>query len=79
MDRGSHPVERVTLPLTEFLVALAKMTPDQRAKASAERAAERYGIRLDWAQHYINHWRRVWDDGEKTKKNPRQQRQRTRG
>lgn len=39
--------------MTGFIVALMKMTHTQRAQASAARAAERYGIREDWAQWWI--------------------------
>jgi hypothetical protein len=44
-------------PLTEFIAALMKMTPQQRRAASAERAAERYGLPVARCQGYIDHFR----------------------
>ena len=63
MDRETAAVDRPEFPLTTFVVALMKMEPAQRMKASAERAATRYGIRQDWAQWWIDEARRtneVW-------------------
>lgn len=60
VDWGEH---FDNMPATRFLRDLYKMTPEQRAKASAERAAKRYGIKQDWAQFCINEARRdpaVW-------------------
>lgn len=59
----SKPTSRLTFPLTDFMIALYKMTPEQRRNASAKRAAERYGIREDWAQFEIEQARlcpEVW-------------------
>lgn len=42
------------LPMTEFICALMKMTPAERRAASSERAAQRYGIPVEWAQWWID-------------------------
>lgn len=57
------PTTRLSFPLTDFMIALYKMTHEQRLKASAAKAAARYGIREDWAQFEIEQARRcpeVW-------------------
>lgn len=46
-------------PLTDFLCALIKMSPAERRAASPDRAAQRYGIRRDWAEYYIEQWRGI--------------------
>lgn len=46
-------------PLTEFIVALFRMTPEQRMAADPKRAAERYGLPLPWCEFYINQARRI--------------------
>jgi hypothetical protein len=48
-------------PLTEFIVALARMTPEQRQAASAERASSRYGLPLPWCEWWIKHFRSVFE------------------
>lgn len=48
-------------PLDAMNVALMKMTHAQRMKASPEKAAAKYGVQLDWARYYIEHWRTVHD------------------
>jgi len=55
-------------PLTDFLVALIRMTPEQRQAASAERAASRYGLRLDWCEWWIAHFKTVFDPALKRRK-----------
>lgn len=59
LDKSSASLPRVRFPYTEFMVALIKMTPEQRAKASAEKAAARYGLPLEWCEWEINWWRNV--------------------
>ncbi len=49
------------MPLTEFIIALYKMTPEQRRGASAERAAARYGLPVDWCQWWIDEARQCPD------------------
>jgi hypothetical protein len=44
---------RPTFPLTEFMVRLLGMTPEELADANPRRAARTYGIRSDWAAAYI--------------------------
>jgi hypothetical protein len=41
--------------LTEFVIALMRMTHDQRNKASPAKAARRYGIPVEWAKWWIQH------------------------
>lgn len=41
--------------MTDFLIALFKMTHDQRANASPERAAARYGLPVEWCRDWIAH------------------------
>lgn len=63
MSLGDLAKPAAATGLTRFIVDLMKMSPDNRAKASAEKAAERYGIRQDWADWWINEARRsdeVW-------------------
>lgn len=48
-------------PLTDFMIALWKMEPAQRAKASAERAATRYGIPVEVARWNIEEARHSLD------------------
>jgi hypothetical protein len=58
--RGGLPT--LTFPLTQFIVALIKMTHEQRMKASAEKAAARYGLPVGTCQWWINHYQGVWDN-----------------
>lgn len=51
--------ERQRFPGTEFICALFKMSPAQRLNASAERAAQRYGLSLEECEWWINHARHV--------------------
>lgn len=55
----SDPIASTAPPLTRFIVDLMKMKPEDRMKASAERAARRYGIRQDWAQWWIEEARKT--------------------
>lgn len=55
----SSPIESTAPPLTQFIVDLMKMQPADRMKASPERAAQRYGIRQDWAEWWINEARKT--------------------
>lgn len=48
-------------PLTEFIIALMRMTPPQRQAASAERASKRYGLPLPWCRWWIEHYRTVFE------------------
>jgi hypothetical protein len=48
-------------PLTDFIVALIRMTPEQRAAASADRAATRYALPLPWCEWWIAHFRTVFE------------------
>lgn len=48
-------------PLDEMNIALMKMSPAQRMKADPAKAAKKYGVRLDWAEYYVRHWRSVND------------------
>ena len=51
---GGGEIERTgQLPLTQFVIALHKMTPAQRLRADPAKAAARYGIREDWAAWWI--------------------------
>jgi hypothetical protein len=47
--------------LSRFIVDLMKMKVADRMKASAEKAAKRYGIRQDWADWWIGGARRCED------------------
>lgn len=55
-------------PLTEFIVALIRMTPEQRFAASAERAAARYGLPIDWCRWWIAHFRTVFESSRKERR-----------
>jgi hypothetical protein len=73
-DRSEIKIGGHRFPRTQFILALMKMTPQQRLNASAEKAAERYGLPLEDCQWWINHYRGVWDertrgaDNSKTKR-----------
>lgn len=43
--------------MTDFLCALFKMTGEQLANASAAKAAERYGVPVEWCAFNID-WER---------------------
>jgi len=60
-DVGLVPQRKYAFPLTSFIIALYKMTPEQRARASAERAAERYGLPVDRCQWWIDEARKTLD------------------
>lgn len=54
MSMSEHSVAaRIDMPLTNFIVALYKMTPAQRLEASAAKAAARYGLPRDLCQWWI--------------------------
>ena len=59
-DEGTQLVRQKST-LTEFMVALWKMTPEQRLKASADKAAQRYGIPVEWARFNIEEARKCHD------------------
>lgn len=59
-DKRSAHLPSINSPLTRFLVKLMKMTPEQRAKADPQKAADGYDLPIEWTTYYINHWRRVW-------------------
>lgn len=44
-------------PLTDLIVALMRMEPAHREAASAERAAERYGVPIERCRYWIDHYR----------------------
>lgn len=46
-------------PLDQLTIALMKMTPRQRANASAEKAAAKYDLPVEWCRFEIDHWRGV--------------------
>jgi hypothetical protein len=43
--------------VTAFIIALMRMTHDQRNKASPAKAARRYDIPVEWAKWWIDHAR----------------------
>ncbi len=47
------------LPLTQFILKLLAYTPAQLAKASADKASQHYGIRIDHAEGYLRLERQV--------------------
>jgi hypothetical protein len=55
-------------PLTDFIAALIRMTPEQRMAASAERAAARYALPLEWCRWWIEHFRTVFEPIRKEKR-----------
>lgn len=62
MSMSEHAApQRIDMPLTNFIVALYKMTMQQRLEASAERAAARYGLPLDLCQWWIEESKRAED------------------
>jgi len=58
-DKSEFKLPNLRFPATEMMVALMKMTPEQRARASAEKAAARYGLPLERCEFEINWWRGV--------------------
>lgn len=62
MSMSEHvSMPKIAMPLTDFIVALYKMTPEQRRSASAQRAAERYGLTSDLCQWWITEAQRTQD------------------
>ena len=62
MSMSEHAApQRIDMPLTDFIVALYKMTMEQRKAESAEKAAERYGLPLDLCQWWIEESKRTDD------------------
>lgn len=55
-------------PLTDFIVALIRMTPEQRMAASAERASARYSLPLEWCRWWIEHFRTVFEKQPRRRK-----------
>jgi hypothetical protein len=60
-DKSTIRLPTLPSPRTDFLVALFKMTPEQRANASPEKAAARYGIDEAYCRFYIGEARRTTD------------------
>lgn len=52
-DVGFIPQQKYVFPMTDFIVALHKMTPEQKLAASPEKAAERYGLSVDRCRWWI--------------------------
>jgi hypothetical protein len=53
-DVGIRPQQQYGFPGTDFICALFKMTPGQRLNASAEKAAERYGLPVELCRWWID-------------------------
>jgi hypothetical protein len=60
-DVNVRPQQRYVFPLQSFIVALYQMTPEQRLNASAERAAERYGLDVERCRWWIEEARKCND------------------
>lgn len=61
MSDVTHSIARVDFPATTFICALFKMSPEQRVKANAGRAAERYGLTEQFCEWWIGHARQTLD------------------
>ena len=50
---------RTNYPLDQLNIELMKMTAKQRGAADPRELAARHGVREDWAEYYVKHWRSV--------------------
>ena len=46
-------------PLDLLEIELMKMTAKQRDAANPRELAAKHGVREDWAEYYVKHWRSV--------------------